>query len=243
MSTSIPEVQKFFDQGLRFIYAFNHREAARSFRRAAELDPTLAMSYWGIAEAVGLNYNDPANDERFKQAHEAIMKGVALSAYASASEQAYIQAMAVRFPGDSTDRRKAAEAYHDAMRLVTKKFHDDLDAATLFAESGMNLHPWGLWLLNGTPREGTEEIVATLESMIKYIHAVEASRSPERALDSSRCMDLQQWSNPTSTSGRIVFRSISAQGQVCRTWRRVHVKDALFSASALPSVQVLARWA
>jgi tetratricopeptide (TPR) repeat protein len=193
VTTSNPEAQKFFDQGLRFIYAFNHDEAERSFRRAAELDPKLAMSYWGIAEAVGPNYNDPASDERFKQAHEAIAKGVALSPNASASEQAYIQAMALRFPGNSTDRRKAAEAYHDDMREVMKKFPDDLDAATLFAESGMNLHPWGLWLLDGTPREGTEEIVTTLESVIKrdpnhmgavhyYIHAVEASGSPERAL-------------------------------------------------------------
>lgn len=193
VTTSNPEAQKFFDQGLRFIYAFNHDEAARSFRRAAELDPKVAMAYWGIAEAVGPNYNDPASDERFQQAHEAIQRAVDLSSNASPSEQAYIQAMALRFPGDSTDRRKAAEAYHDAMREVAKKFPDDLDAATLFAESGMTLHPWGLWLLDGTPREGTEEIVATLESVIKrdpnhmgavhyYIHAVEASRSPERAL-------------------------------------------------------------
>src|SRR5215470_17640094 len=193
VTTSNPAAQKFFGQGLRFIYAFNHDEAERSFRRAAELDPKLAMSYWGIAEAVGPNYNDPASDERFKEAHEAIQKAVDLSASASPSERAYIQAMALRFPGESTDRRKAAEAYHDAMRQVMKKFPDDLDAATLFAESGMNLHPWGLWLLDGTPREGTEEIVATLESVIKrdpdhmgavhyYIHAVEASPSPERAL-------------------------------------------------------------
>jgi tetratricopeptide (TPR) repeat protein len=202
VSTSNPEAQKFFDQGLRLIYAFNHDEATRSFRRAAELDPKLAMAYWGIAEAVGPNYNDPASDERFKQAHEAIVKGVALAANASASEQAYIQAMALRFPADSTDRRKAAEVYHDAMRELTKKFPDDLDAATLFAESGMTLHPWGLWLLDGTPREGTEEIVATLESVIKrdpnhmgavhyYIHAVESSRSPERALaGANRLADL-----------------------------------------------------
>jgi tetratricopeptide (TPR) repeat protein len=193
VSTSNPEAQKFFDQGLRFIYAFNHDEAARSFRRAVELDPKLAMAYWGIAEAVGPNYNDPASDERFKEAHEAIQKAVDLSASASPSERAYIQAMALRFPGESTDLRKAAEAYHNAMREVMKKLPDDLDAATLFAESGMNLHPWGLWLLDGTPREGTEEIVATLESVIKrdpdhmgavhyYIHAVEASGSPERAL-------------------------------------------------------------
>jgi tetratricopeptide (TPR) repeat protein len=194
VSTKNPQAQEFFDQGLRLIYAFNHDEAARSFQRAADLDPKLAIAYWGVAEAVGPNYNDPASDDRFLAAHNAIQKAVDLSADASPSEKAYIQAMAVRFPADpKADRRKAAEAYRDAMRDVVKNFPDDLDAATLFAESGMNLHPWGLWHVDGTPEEGTEEIVATLESVLKrdpdhmgavhyYIHAVEASRSPQRAL-------------------------------------------------------------
>jgi tetratricopeptide (TPR) repeat protein len=194
VSTSNPEAQKFFDQGLCLIYDFNHDEAARSFQRAAELDPKLAMAYWGIAEAAGPNYNDPASEERFKQAHEAIQKAVDLSANASPSEQAYIQAMVKRFPADpKADLKKAAEDYHDAMRQVVKKYPDDLDAATLFAESGMNLHPWGLWHVDGTPEAGTEEIVVTLESVIRrdpnhlgaihyYIHATEASTNPERAL-------------------------------------------------------------
>ena len=194
VSTNNADAQKFFDQGLRLIYAFNHEEAARSFGRAAELDPNLAMAYWGIAEAVGPNYNDPADPERFKQAHNAIQKAADVSAHASASERAYIAAMAKRFPADpKSDLRKAAEQYHDAMREVVKQFPDDLDAATLFAESGMNLHPWGLWHHDGTPEAGTEEIVATLESVIRrdpnhmgavhyYIHSVEASPSPERAL-------------------------------------------------------------
>ncbi len=194
VSTKNPQAQQFFDQGLRLIYAFNHDEAARSFQRAADLDPKLAIAYWGVAEAVGPNYNDPASDERFVAAHAAIQKAADLSATASPAEQAYIQAMALRFPADpKADRRQAAEAYHDAMREVVKNFPDDLDAATLFAESGMNLHPWGLWHRDGTPEENTEEIVATLESVIKrdpnhmgaihyYIHAVEASKTPERAL-------------------------------------------------------------
>ena len=188
------EAQKFFDQGLRLIYAFNHDEAARSFRKAAELDPKLAMAYWGIAEAVGPNYNDPASEDRFKQAHEAIQKAVGLSGDASGNERAYVLAMAKRFPADpKADLRKAAEQYRDAMRELVKNYPDDLDAATLFAESAMNLHPWGLWHQDGTPEDGTEEIVATLESVIRrdpnhlgavhyYIHAVEASNSPERAL-------------------------------------------------------------
>ena len=194
VSTHVPEAQKFFDQGLRFIYAFNHDEAARSFQHAADLDPRMAMAFWGVAEAVGPNYNDPADPDRYKHAHDAVEKAVDFSAEASPSEQAYIQAMAKRFPADpNSDLKKAAEDYRDAMRQVVSQFPDDLDAATLFAESGMNLHPWGLWHQDGTPEAGTEEIVATLESVLKrdpnhlgaihyYIHTVEASNNPERAL-------------------------------------------------------------
>src|SRR5216684_2966318 len=194
VSTTNAQAQAFFDQGLRLIYAFNHDEAARSFQHAAELDPKLAMAYWGVAEAVGPNYNDPASDARFAQAHAAIEKALTLAEDASESDRAYIAALAKRFPGDANaDRRAAAEAYRDAMREVVKQFPDDLDAATLFAEAGMNLHPWGLWRADGSPEEGTEEIVATLESVIRrepnhlgaihyYIHTVEASNSPERAL-------------------------------------------------------------
>src|ERR1700681_3711706 len=211
ISTKNAEAQEFFDQGLRLIYAFNHAEAARSFQRAAELDPKLAIAYWGIAEAVGPNYNDPASDDRFKQAHEAIQKAVDLSANPAPSEQAYIQAMAKRFPADpKADLRKAAEDYHDAMREVSKKYPDDLDAATLFAESGMNLHPWGLWHVDGTPEAGTEEIVTTLESVIRrdpnhlgaihyYIHTVEASSSPERALAGANRL-----AQPAPAAGHIV---------------------------------------
>jgi tetratricopeptide (TPR) repeat protein len=197
VSTTNADAQQFFDQGLRYIFAFNHDEAARSFQRAGELDPSLAMAYWGVAEAVGPNYNDPASEDRFKQAHEAIAKAQSLSGKASASEREYIEAMAKRFPADpKTDLRKAAEAYRDAMRELVKHNPDDLDAATLFAESGMNLHPWQLWHHDGTPADGTEEVVATLESVLKrnpnhlganhyYIHAVEASNAPERALPSA----------------------------------------------------------
>ena len=194
VSTKNAQAQAFFDQGLRQIYAFNHDEALRSFERAGELDPKLAMAFWGVAEAVGPNYNDPADPDRFKQAHEAIQKASDLSANAAPSERAYIAALAKRFPADpKSDLHAATEQYRDAMHEVMKRFPDDLDAATLFAEAGMNLHPWGLWRPDGTPEEGTEEIVAALESVIRrepnhlgaihyYIHSVEASNSPERAL-------------------------------------------------------------
>jgi tetratricopeptide (TPR) repeat protein len=194
VSTKNPQAQQFFDQGLRFIYCFNHDEAARSFQHAAELDPKLAMAFWGVAEAVGPNYNDPADPDRYKHAHDAVQKAVDLSVDASASDQAYIQALAKRFPADpKSDLKKAAEDYRDAMRQVVSELPDDLDAATLFAEAGMNLHPWGLWHVDGTPEIGTDEIVSTLESVMRrdpshlgavhyYIHAVEASSNPERAL-------------------------------------------------------------
>jgi tetratricopeptide (TPR) repeat protein len=203
VSTKIAEAQEFFDQGLRLIYAFNHDEAARSFQKAAALDPKLAMAYWGVAEAVGPNYNDPASEDRFKQAHDAIQKAVDLSGSASNAERGYILAMAKRFPADpKSDLRKAAEEYRDAMREVVKNNPDDLDAATLSAEAGMDLHPWGLWHQDGTPEQGTDEIVATLESVIRrdpnhmgalhyYIHAVEASNTPERALPAASRLAAQ----------------------------------------------------
>lgn len=194
VTTSNAEAQKFFDQGLRLIFAFNHAEAANSFRHAAGLDPKMAMAFWGIAESVGPNYNDPADPERFKQAHEAIQKASDLAVNAAPNERAYIAALAQRFPADANaDHQKAAEQYRDAMRDLVKQFPDDLDAATLFAEAAMNLHPWGLWHHDGTPEAGTDEILSTLESVLRrdpnhmgaihyYIHAVEASSNPERAL-------------------------------------------------------------
>ena len=195
VTTGKPQAQEFFDQGLRLIYAFNHEEATRSFQHAADLDPNLAMAYWGVAESLGPNYNDPDSDNaRFQQACQSIQKAVALAPSATLGEQAYIQAMAKRFPADpKADRRRAGEIYRDAMREVVKRFPDDLDAATLFAESSMDLSAWALWHSDGTPAPGTDEIIATLESVIRrdpthmgaihyYIHAVEASPNPERAL-------------------------------------------------------------
>jgi pimeloyl-ACP methyl ester carboxylesterase len=198
VSTRNAEAQRFFDQGLALVYAFNHDEAARSFRRAAELDPQLAMAYWGVALAVGPNYNEATVDaERVKAAYEAIQKAQSLAAAATERERAYITAIAKRFsPDTQPDYPKLALAYRDAMRELHRRYPDDLDAATLFAESLMNVRPWQLWTKDGKPAEGTDEIVAVLEEVLKrepnhvganhlYIHAVEASTHPERALPSA----------------------------------------------------------
>ncbi len=198
VSTRNAEAQRFFNQGLALVYAFNHDEAARSFRRAAELDPKLAMAYWGIALAVGPNYNESTVDaERVKAAYEAVQKAGSLAAAATERERAYIAALAKRFSSDpQPDYKKLALAYRDAMRELYRRYPDDLDAATLFADSLMNVRPWQLWTKDGNPAEGTEEIIAVLEEVLKrepnhvganhlYIHAVEASTHPERALPSA----------------------------------------------------------
>lgn len=194
VSTRSAEAQQFFDQGLRLVYAFNHDEAARAFHRAAELDPKLAMAWWGVALAVGPNYNLPVDPEHEKLAVDAVEKAKSLSAEASPIENAYIDAIAKRLSGEAKpDYHQLDVNYSKAMGELTQKYPDDLDAATLYADSMMNLRPWRLWNADGTPAEGTSEIVATLESVLRrdpnhigamhlYIHAVEASPNPERAL-------------------------------------------------------------
>jgi tetratricopeptide (TPR) repeat protein len=197
VSTGRAEAQRFFDQGLTYVYAFNHDEAVRSFKRAAELDPAMAMAYWGIALAVGPNYNLDVDADREKAAYEAIQKAGSLASKCSDLERAYIEALAHRYSGDpKADFKKLAVDYKNAMKDLMVRFPDDLDAATLFAESAMDLRPWQLWSSDGTPAEGTLEIVAVLESVLRrdpqhiganhfYIHAVEASPYPERALPSA----------------------------------------------------------
>jgi tetratricopeptide (TPR) repeat protein len=194
VSTQSPVAQDFFDQGLAFIYAFNHDEAVRSFRKAAEVDPKLAMAWWGVALALGPNYNLDAEPDVLKSAYEALQKAQELAKNAPAPEQAYIAALAKRYSSDpNPDKQKLAIAYKEAMGELHRRYPDDLDAATLYAESMMNLRPWELWSPDGKPAEGTEEIIAVLESVLRrnpdhpganhyYIHAVEASPWPERAL-------------------------------------------------------------
>ncbi len=196
--TSSPEAQQLFDHGLALDYGFNHNQAQRCFLRAAELDPKMAMAYWGIALVLGTNYNLPVDAEHEKQAYEAVQKALAFSSAGPAIERDYIQALARRYTNaPNPDYEKLEMAYHDAMREVYKRYPDDLDAATLFAESGMNLHPWKLYDRSGKPAQGTEEIVSVLQSVLKrdpnhlganhfYIHAVEASAHPDTGLPSAQ---------------------------------------------------------
>ncbi len=197
IATKTPLAQQFFDQGLMLVYGFNHDEAIRSFEKASSLDPSSSMPLWGIALALGPNINLDVDPQKEKAAYEAVQKALRLSEKAPANEKAYIAALAKRYSDDpKADLKNLARDYADAMRELSQSFPDDLDAATLFAESLMDLNPWRLWTKDGKPAEGTEEIVATLERVIRrdpehlganhyYIHATEASKNPEKALPSA----------------------------------------------------------
>ena len=217
IATANPDAQRYFDQGLTLVYGFNHEEAIRSFEEAARLDPAAAMPHWGIALALGENINSPVDPERAARAYAAVQKARELAkakipaaaaggtggkgdtppADAATVEAAYIEALAVRYSKDpKADPKPLAIAYSEKMKALAAAYPDDLDAATLYAESLMNLKPWQLWSLDGTPSEVTLEVVAVLEGVLVkapdhpganhyYIHAVEASNQPERALPSA----------------------------------------------------------
>ncbi len=193
VTTSSPEAQKYFDQGLTLSYAFNHAEAIRAFRQAAALDPACAMCDWGVAFALGPNINAPITEEAATEAFQAIGRARSKMGSASERERAYIEALARRYVADpKAERAPLDRDYASAMRELAQRFPDDLDAATLFAQSLMDTSPWNYWNLDGSPRELTPEVLATLESVLSrkpdhpgaihfYIHAVEASPNPGRA--------------------------------------------------------------
>ena len=200
IATSSEDAQKFFDQGLTFIYAFNHDEAIRSFKRAAELDPKSPMPLWGIALALGPNINNDVDPEREKAAYDAVQEAMKLAAGAAPAERAYVNALAKRYSNDpKADLKALAMQYRNAMKDVTIAYPNDLDASVLYAESIMDLRPWQLWTIDGAPEDGTLELVSVLENVLLYdpnhiganhyyIHAVEGSISPERALKSAERM-------------------------------------------------------
>jgi tetratricopeptide (TPR) repeat protein len=195
VTTSSAEAQRFFDQGLVLAYAYNLEEAVRSFQEAARLDPGCAMAYWGLALAWGPHINNPLMEEKAsKAAFDAVGKAMALRDKASPVERELIEALSRRYAWPPPEDRKALNvAYADAMRAVHAAHPDDPDVAALFADAMMNLRPWDLWTKEGGPQPGTMEIVKTLEAVLAaypdhpganhfYIHAVEASPDPIKAL-------------------------------------------------------------
>lgn len=197
VTTTNAEAQRYFDQGMRYVYAFNHELAVAAFKRSTDLDPNLALGYWGQALALGPNINMDVDPQREAQAYELEKAALAHLDSASPKERDLINALAKRYSNDpGADLRKLAVDYSNAMRKVHAKYPDDPDIATLFAESMMDLNPWRFWSRDGKPAEGTEEMVRVLEGVLKahpdhmganhyYIHAVEASSNPDRAMASA----------------------------------------------------------
>lgn len=185
VSTQNRDAQLFMNQGLNLAYAFNHAEARRAFREAARLDGSLAMAYWGQALVLGPNINALMESSEEPQALENVQKAMSLKGTASPREQALIEALSTRYTGDAKHRQVNDKAYAEAMRQVHQRFPDDLDIAMLYVESMMDLRPWGYWMRDGSPHEGTAGIVALTEDVMKrnpkhpgalhmYIHLMEA---------------------------------------------------------------------
>jgi tetratricopeptide (TPR) repeat protein len=197
VTTKSPAAQRYFDQGLLLLYAFNLEEAQRSFEHAALLDPGCASCSWGAGMALGPHINLAAQADRTRAAHKAAQTALAHAGRARPVERALIAALATRYsdppPTDPKAQRALDEGYAAAMRKVAARFPDDLDVQALFAEALMNLRPWDLWSKDGEPRPETPEIIATLERVLArnplhpganhyYIHTIEASPHPEKAL-------------------------------------------------------------
>src|SRR5437773_6832745 len=205
ITTNSAEAQRYFDQGLGFLHGFNHRAAIRAFQQAAELDPECAMAHWGVALACGPHINSmavpwPAAELAWKEL-ELAQKN---AGNASPVERALIGALAKRYANPQPEDRSLLDrAYADAMREVWKEYPTDPDVGAFFAEAMMNLRPWDQWTPDGKAQLGTDEIIATLDAVLKlnqnhplanhlYIHAVEASPNPERAIAAAdRLRNLQ----------------------------------------------------
>ena len=199
VGTASATAQAYFDQGLRWAFAFNHAEAQRAFQAAQHADPKLAMAHWGEALVLGPNINAPMAPEALAPALAALARAVELAPAAPARDRALIAALRQRYSADPRAERAALDAaFADAMAAVARQYPDEDTIQALYAESIMDTQPWDYWEAAGTrPKGRAAEMLATLEKVLArnpehpgaihlYIHAVEASASPERGLPHAR---------------------------------------------------------
>lgn len=195
ITTQSEAAQRWFNQGIQLLYGYNHDEAIRSFEKAAEVDPSCAIAWWGSAYARGLHINNPQmTEEQTRLAHEAAQKAVEVLDDETPTEHALVRAVARRYAWPvPEDRSPLDQAYADAMEKVWHQFPDDPDVGALYAESLMNLQPWDLWTAEAAPKGRVLEILAVLERTLSrtpnhpganhfYIHAIEASPWPEKGV-------------------------------------------------------------
>ncbi|WP_299821244.1 hypothetical protein [uncultured Pontibacter sp.] len=201
ITTANPEAQKYFNQGLMLAYGFNHAEAARSFYEATRQDPNCAMCYWGYAYVLGPNYNAGMEPDNFSRAYKAVQQAKTHAGNATPKERALILALEKRYPAKVVEDCSPNDmAYADAMKKVHMAYPKDADIGTMYAEALMDLHPWDIWQKNGKPQPWTQEIMTTLQQVMKqapkhaganhlYIHATEASKNPGAAATSAKLLE------------------------------------------------------
>jgi tetratricopeptide (TPR) repeat protein len=250
VTTSSPEAQAFFDQGLRLSYGFNHDEAARSFARAAMLDPSCAMCFWGAAYTLGPNYNVPMLADRARAAWDALERARETVDGGTEVERALVAALAHRYAGptyvDPPSMQPFVEAYAAEMREVAARFPDDVDVQVLFAEAAMNVNAWHLWTLDGAPEPGTTEIVDVLERVLAaddqhpganhfYIHVIEASSDPARALPSAeRLPSLMPGAGHIVHMPAHIFQRVGRYADASEANRRAIVADRRYLETIQP---------
>jgi tetratricopeptide (TPR) repeat protein len=246
ITTNSPEAQRWFNQGMQLMYGFNHDEAIRSFEMAAQLDPSAAMPWWGVAYCQGININDPAmSDERSKRAREAADNALARLDGASPVERAMVHAVSTRYEYPAPeDRMPLDQAYADAMQGVYNRFKDDSDVAALYAESLMNLQAWDYWDTDGSPRGRITEVVSAIEGVLQndpqhpganhfYIHAVEASADPDRAVPAAeRLTDIVPGSGHLVHMPSHIFIRVGRYPDAVRSNRAAIDADQAYFAKA-----------
>ena len=251
VTTGSSDAQAYFDQGMRLLWAFNHDEATRSFAKAAQLDPDCAMCLWGVALTVGPNYNLPMMGEpRAKVARDALQQAKLHAGRATAVERALIEALEQRYPNaeplDPSNAAPVLIAYAKAMQNVASKFPDDSDVQTLTAEALMNVNAWKLWSLDGTPAEGTEQIVERLEAVLArdkqhpganhyYIHAIEASSHPEKAVAAAeRLLGMMPAAGHLEHMPAHIFQRVGRYADAARANRNGADADLSYYATTSP---------
>lgn len=246
VSTTSATAQRYVDQGLQWLYGFNDDEAIRCFREAARLDPNCAFAWWGVAYAYGINVNDPVMSEaESRGAWEAINHAKALREHATAVEASLIDALSKRYAWPAPQEiRPLQEAFADAMEAVWRAYPNDPDVGAIYAESRMNLQPWDYWTIDGAPKGRAAEIVAVLERVIEiapdhpgalhyYIHAVEASTTPERAeAAADRLATLVPGSSHLTHMPSHIYGRLGRYSDAADANSRAVAADRLYLASA-----------
>ena len=252
VTTSSESAQKYFDQGLRLLYGFNHDEAERAFREAARLDPNCAMAWWGVAYVLGPNYNLPMIPDRNAMALEAVQKAQSAPS-ANETERAFIAAIATRYSADpKAGRAELDRTFSKAMQQLSRRYPDDNDAGVLYAESLMDLKPWQLWTKDGKPQEGTGEILRVLETVLArdpnhpganhyYIHAIEASPNPEKGAPSAERLKslVPGAGHLVHMPAHIHIRTGNYNGAIDANAKAAQADEAYFARTKAPDVYTM----